>query len=131
MPADRHRCRWHADGPGGRCPDDPAFPGVSEVPELCIRHLQLLEPWVRARAAQRSADADQWIAYMARQAASTEATLRAIGELPPLRRMHSRPVKLTPRTQATPGAKMPERGERLANPRDAPHIHRTPGTQRK
>ena len=58
---DGSRCRWHTDGPTGRCPNVQQFPGMRDVPPFCASHLGALEGWIAARAAQRGAGAGQWI----------------------------------------------------------------------
>lgn len=76
-------CRWHEDLLG-RCPEPIAFPGVREAPELCVRHLAVLEPWIAARA-RRPADAEAWIRWAARKAADHEGDLLAVGAIRPSR----------------------------------------------
>jgi hypothetical protein len=71
-------CRWHED-PNGRCADPLAFPGVTEVPELCTRHLNALEPWIRLRVAARKADGKEWAAWAARRAAEADEDLKVLG----------------------------------------------------
>ncbi len=83
---DRAQCRWFTDGPSGRCPNPRAFPGVPEIPELCVRHLADLEPWIASRALARRSAADGWIDWARRQAAETEAWRRAIGAAPVMTR---------------------------------------------
>ena len=81
------RCRWTEDI--GRCPDPIAFPGLApQVPELCVRHIWLLEPWIAAKARQ-SSSGDEWVSHMGRKAQAAEREMRAFGELPPLRRPES------------------------------------------
>lgn len=87
---DRNRCRWWTDGPSGRCPGPQQFPGMSNVPPFCGEHLRQLEPWVTARAARQGSTAEGWITWAARRAAAADATLRALGEVPPLPRPASR-----------------------------------------
>jgi hypothetical protein len=77
---DRHRCRWHRDG--GRCPHVQAFPGVPEVPELCVSHLHALDPWITRRAGLRAAGADAWIRWARDRAEDTEHVRRMLGERP-------------------------------------------------
>lgn len=74
---DKHRCRWHE--PGGRCPDPQAFPDAKDVPELCLRHLRQIEPWVAARARARGGDADGWIAWARHRAEDVELVRQALG----------------------------------------------------
>lgn len=71
------RCRWH--DPNGRCADPLAFPGVPEVPELCMRHLHGLEAWVRLRVAACKADGKEWAVWAARKAESADDELKALG----------------------------------------------------
>jgi hypothetical protein len=77
---DRYRCRWHSDG--GRCQNVQAFPGVPEVPELCVSHLQALEPWVARRANLRASEADSWIRWARTKAEDTDHVRRLLGERP-------------------------------------------------
>lgn len=86
MAAGQARCRWHTDGPSGRCTNALAFPGVQDVPELCAAHLAGLDRWITARAAQRANSAADWISWARRQAEGVENTRRALGEAPVLRR---------------------------------------------
>lgn len=89
MAEDGYRCRWHMDGSPGRCPNPQAFPGTQDVPELCMAHLQALEPWIASRAAQRTGTAPEWIAWARRQSERAESEQRALGEAPPLVRAPS------------------------------------------
>jgi hypothetical protein len=67
-----------------RCHGPVAFPGLApQAPELCTRHISFLEPWIAARARQ-PADAEAWIAHMARKSEAAER--QALGELSPLLR---------------------------------------------
>jgi hypothetical protein len=77
------QCRWFED-PGGRCGDPVTFPASAEAPPFCVRHIALLEPWIRSRSAQ-GASADRWIAWAARRARDSEDAMRALGMLAPLR----------------------------------------------
>jgi hypothetical protein len=88
-----YQCRWFTDGPHGRCPTPQQFPGVRSVPPFCAAHLAELEPWIAARAAQRGAQAADWITWAARQAAAAQELPRALlgarGD-PSWRRFHDR-----------------------------------------
>ncbi|MGH3277387.1 MAG: hypothetical protein ACRDNZ_24050 [Streptosporangiaceae bacterium] len=85
MPPDGARCRWHAAD--GRCTGAQAFPGGDGVPELCVRHLAGLEAWIAARATRRGAEARDWINWARRQAEEVDSVRRALGDLPPRRRV--------------------------------------------
>lgn len=82
---DRHRCRWHTNGPSGRCPNPEAFPRVEEVPQLCTIHLAALDPWITARASLHASDAAGWIDWARRRAEETQDIRRMLGERPALR----------------------------------------------
>jgi hypothetical protein len=88
MTDDKTQCRWH--NPGRRCPIPQAFPGMADVPPFCLEHLATLEPWIAARAAQRGADASEWIAWARRQAETAEHTRIQTGDPPVFQGQHTR-----------------------------------------
>jgi hypothetical protein len=76
----RTRCRWCTDGPGARCPDPQAFPGMRDVPPFCTVHLAALEPWIAARAAHAAALPGQWIEWARRRAAAVQGVRQLLGD---------------------------------------------------
>ena len=54
--------------------------GTRGVPELCTEHLAALEPWIAARALQRGAGAQAWIAWARRRAQEVQVVRRMFSD---------------------------------------------------